>query len=60
MLLEKAEWELQDEGQTAAVEAFRQQAKLVREQSTKLRDNVLSSKQYSGDSLLEEVKKNNE
>lgn len=60
MLLEKAGRELQDERQAAAAEAFRQQAKFAREQAIKLRDTLLSSKQYSGDSLLEEVNKNNE
>ena len=55
MLLEKAGRELHDERQIAAAEVFRSQAKVARDQAIELRNTLLSSEQYSGDSLLEEV-----
>jgi two-component system chemotaxis response regulator CheB len=57
MVLEQAGNELQDANQMAAAELFRTQARIAREQASNLRKTVLSSKQYSGDSLLEEAKK---
>ncbi|RZA27839.1 MAG: chemotaxis protein CheB [Proteobacteria bacterium] len=60
MLLEQAGRELQDERQLAASEVYKAQAKIAREQALKLRDTVLSSRQFSGDSLLEEAAKKNE
>ena len=57
MLLEKTGKELEDEGQADAAELFRAQASQAREQALKVRSTLLSNKQYSGDSLLEEVKK---
>ena len=55
MLLEKAGRELHDDRQIAAAEVFRSQAKVARDQAIELRNTLLSSEQYSGDSLLEEV-----
>jgi two-component system chemotaxis response regulator CheB len=57
LLLEKAGRELQEEGQNAAAELFKTQACQAREQAINLKRTLLSSKQYSGDSLLEEVEK---
>jgi two-component system chemotaxis response regulator CheB len=55
MLLEKAGHELQDDNQIAAAQVFRSQAKVARDQAIELRNTLLSSTQYSGDSLLEEA-----
>ena len=57
MLLEKAGHELDDANRIAAAEHFRSQAKVARSQALKLRETVLSSQQFSGDSLLEEAEK---
>lgn len=55
MLLEKAGLDLHDDKQIAAAEVFREQAKVARAQAIELRNSLLSSKQYSGDSLLDEA-----
>jgi two-component system chemotaxis response regulator CheB len=60
MLLEKAGLELRDERQIAAAEHFRAQAKMARDQALKLRETVLSSQQYSGDSLLAKAESEDE
>ncbi|SMP53378.1 chemotaxis protein CheB [Noviherbaspirillum suwonense] len=60
MLLEKAGRELHDENQIAAAGVFRAQAKVARDQALKLRDTVLSSQRYSGDSLLQKAGKDEE
>jgi two-component system chemotaxis response regulator CheB len=60
MLLEQAGRELHDDRQLAAAEVYKAQAKIAREQALKLRDTVLSSRQFSGDSLLEEATEKDE
>lgn len=60
MLLEKAGAELQDAGQSDAATLFRAEAQKAREQADKIKATVLSSKRYSGDSLLDKVDQNNE
>jgi two-component system chemotaxis response regulator CheB len=60
MLLEKAGKDLQDDSQIAAAEVFRTQARVARDQALKLRQTVLSSREFSGDSLLEEAETDDE
>ncbi|HEX8885631.1 MAG TPA: chemotaxis protein CheB, partial [Noviherbaspirillum sp.] len=55
MLLGKASEELRESNRHDAAELFRQESERTRQQAEKIREIVLSSKRYSGDSLVEKA-----